>query len=86
MLVMSKTERNRLAGGAGLPTGGGGLEGVLPGLLRGTDGGPVGLDEAIRHLVRAGELLRPARLGGQHAQEEETEGGRMVFHGRVEGS
>ena len=42
---------------ASLPTGGGGLERVPPRLICGADARPVGLGQALGHLVGRGELL-----------------------------
>ena len=75
---------------ARLPAGRGGLESMAPGLVGGADARPVGLGQALGHLVRAGERLGLARLGGGpgrqcgHEQRRERRDGEELveeFHG-----
>ena len=66
--------RPLLAGIARLPARGRGLKGMPTRLIRGADARPIGLGEALGHLVGRGQLLGPCRRGGHRRSSKADDG------------
>jgi len=66
--------RPLLAGIARLPAVSRGLKGVPPRPIRGADARPIGLSEALGHLVGRGQRLGPRRRGRHHRSRKADEG------------